>query len=87
MVGLNERFGWSIPVSRTLVEVAALVSGWALGGSVGVGTVVFAISIGPLDPRLVPPPAPDRSLVHVRSPAVDLAAHPSGQLSSDSGRP
>lgn len=48
MVGLNERFGWSIRVSRTIVEVVALVSGWALGGSVGVGTVVFAISIGPL---------------------------------------
>jgi uncharacterized membrane protein YczE len=48
MVGLNERFGWSIRRSRTLVEIAALVCGWALGGSVGAGTIVFAAGIGPL---------------------------------------
>ncbi|MGD9705266.1 MAG: YitT family protein [Acidimicrobiia bacterium] len=48
MVGLNERFGWSIRVSRTVVEIAALASGWALGGSVGIGTIVFALGIGPL---------------------------------------
>lgn len=34
--------------ARTLVEIVALSSGWLLGGSVGVGTVVFALAIGPL---------------------------------------
>jgi uncharacterized membrane protein YczE len=48
MVGLHERFGLSIRASRTVIEVTALVSGWALGGSVGVGTVLFALTIGPL---------------------------------------
>jgi uncharacterized membrane protein YczE len=36
---------WSV---RTVLEVTALVAGWGLGGNVGVGTVVFAFSIGPL---------------------------------------
>jgi uncharacterized membrane protein YczE len=48
MIGLHERFGLSIRVARTVIELTALVSGWALGGSVGVGTVAFALSIGPL---------------------------------------
>ena len=47
MTGLADR-GLSIRVARTLIEVAVLVSGWVLGGTVGVGTVLFAISIGPL---------------------------------------
>lgn len=34
--------------ARTLVEVVVLTSGWLLGGTVGVGTVVFALAIGPL---------------------------------------
>jgi len=34
--------------ARTLVEVVVLTSGWLLGGSVGVGTVAFALAIGPL---------------------------------------
>ncbi|MHC3127222.1 membrane protein [Brevundimonas sp. GN22] len=48
MVGLNRKFGWSIRVSRMLVELVVLAIGWLLGGVVGVGTVVFALSIGPL---------------------------------------
>ncbi len=48
MIGLNQRFGWSIRVSRMLVEVLVLASGWLLGGVVGVGTVAFALLIGPL---------------------------------------
>ncbi len=35
-------------VSRMLIEVSVLVGGWLLGGSVGLGTVVFAVGIGPL---------------------------------------
>ena len=39
-----------VPVrrARTLVEVVVLTSGWLLGGTVGVGTVAFALAIGPL---------------------------------------
>jgi len=34
--------------ARTLVEVVVVASGWLLGGTVGVGTIVFALTIGPL---------------------------------------
>jgi uncharacterized membrane protein YczE len=48
MTGLHHRFGWSIRRARTLVEVVVLVAGWALGGTIGLGTIVFALAIGPL---------------------------------------
>ena len=47
MTGLAAR-GASIRVGRTLIELSALGAGFALGGSVGVGTVVYALGIGPL---------------------------------------
>lgn len=48
MIGLNRRFGWSIRISRLLVEMIVLACGWLLGGTVGIGTVAFALLIGPL---------------------------------------
>jgi uncharacterized membrane protein YczE len=48
MTGLHRRFGWSIRRSRTAVELTVLVLGFLLGGTIGVGTVVFALGIGPL---------------------------------------
>ena len=48
MTGLARRTGWSVRLSRTLIEVVVLGVGWLLGGSVGVGTVVYALAIGPL---------------------------------------
>jgi uncharacterized membrane protein YczE len=48
MIGLNRKFGWSIRVSRMLVELVVLAGGWLLGGVAGVGTVAFALLIGPL---------------------------------------
>lgn len=47
MTGLH-RLGLSINVARTLIEVTVLAVGWLLGGTVGVGTLVFAVTIGPL---------------------------------------
>jgi uncharacterized membrane protein YczE len=46
MVGLNRKFGFSIRLSRTIVEVCALVIGWFLGGTVGLGTLVSALGLG-----------------------------------------
>jgi uncharacterized membrane protein YczE len=48
MTGLHHRFGWSIRRARTLVEVTVLALGWLFGGTIGLGTVVFAVGIGPL---------------------------------------
>lgn len=47
MTGLARR-GHSIRVVRTSLEVTVVVIGWLLGGTVGVGTVLYAVSIGPL---------------------------------------
>jgi len=46
--------GHSIRVVRTTIEVAVLAAGWALGGTVGVGTVLYALAIGPLAHRFIP---------------------------------
>ncbi len=48
MTGLHHRFGWSIRRSRTAVEQTVLVAGFLLGGTIGIGTLVFALAIGPL---------------------------------------
>ncbi|GGR59230.1 membrane protein YczE [Streptomyces roseolus] len=48
MTGLHRVTGWSIRLTRTLIEVAVVTSGFLLGGSVGVGTLLYALSIGPL---------------------------------------
>lgn len=53
MTGLAAR-GIRIRVARTLIEVTVLVVGWLLGGQIGVGTVLFAIAIGPLVQPLLP---------------------------------
>ncbi len=48
MTGIHHRFGWSIRRARTLIEISVLIAGWALGGTIGIGTVVFALGIGPI---------------------------------------
>ncbi len=66
MTGLNARLGWPIWVCRALVEVSVLAIGWALGGTVGIGTVLFAALIGPL--------------VHVALPLLDTAPPARGRV-------
>lgn len=53
MTGLAAR-GHSIRVVRTSIELGVLAAGWLLGGSVGVGTVVYAVAIGPLAHVFIP---------------------------------
>ena len=53
MTGLAAR-GHSIRVVRTGIELTVLVVGWLLGGTVGVGTLVYALSIGPLAHIFIP---------------------------------
>ncbi|MEJ5068613.1 MULTISPECIES: YczE/YyaS/YitT family protein [Leclercia] len=48
MTGINARTGWSVRSVRTAIEVSVLLFGWVLGGTFGVGTVLYALSIGPL---------------------------------------
>ncbi len=47
MTGLAAR-GWSIRLVRTGIEAFVLVAGWLLGGTLGIGTLLYAVGIGPL---------------------------------------
>jgi uncharacterized membrane protein YczE len=53
MTGLAAR-GYTIRLARTVIEVSVLALGWLLGGTVGVGTLLYALTIGPLVGALVP---------------------------------
>ena len=55
MTGLVRRTGRSIRLIRTSIEVTVLVAGWLLGGTVGVGTLLYAFAIGPVVHVLLPP--------------------------------
>jgi hypothetical protein len=53
MTGIARR-GHSLRLVRTSIELSVLAAGWLLGGTVGVGTVLYAVSIGPLVHLLLP---------------------------------
>lgn len=63
MTGLVARTGLSVRLVRTLIEATVLSAGWLLGGTVGVGTVVYAFGIGPLV-QLILRHMPRRLLLH-----------------------
>ncbi|TYT23539.1 hypothetical protein FZO89_14880 [Luteimonas viscosa] len=68
MTGLHARFGWPIWMVRTAIEGSVLLAGWWMGGTVGLGTLAFALLIGPMVGRTLP-------WLDTRLPAV--AAQPS----------
>jgi len=70
MTGLNSRLGWPIWLCRALVELTVLAIGWLLGGTVGIGTVLFAALIGPL--------------VHVALPLLDTRREPAARRVGES---
>ena len=48
MTGIHRRTGAKIWIVRTGIEVAVLIAGWLLGGQFGIGTIAFALLIGPM---------------------------------------
>lgn len=54
MTGLARVTGRSIRLTRTGIEITVLAVGWLLSGTVGIGTVVFALAIGPLAQIFLP---------------------------------
>ncbi|MFC5678246.1 YczE/YyaS/YitT family protein [Aeromicrobium endophyticum] len=53
-LGLVRRTGRSVRLWRTVIEVSVLAIGFALGGTVGVGTVLYAVTIGPIVQAFLP---------------------------------
>jgi uncharacterized membrane protein YczE len=82
MTGLVVRTGVSVRLVRTAIEATVLGIGWLLGGTVGVGTVVYAFGIGPLV-QLILRIMPQRVLAHSGWAAVaqssDLGAARGGE--------
>lgn len=48
MTGIARRRGWPVGAVRVGLELSVLTAGWLLGGTAGLGTVVFALGIGPV---------------------------------------
>lgn len=55
MTGIHRKFGVRIWIVRTSIEVVVLGIGWILGGNVGFGTLAFALLVGPMVHRTMPP--------------------------------
>jgi uncharacterized membrane protein YczE len=68
MTGLAKR-GLSIRLARTMIEVTVVVAGFLLGGTFGVGTILFAVTIGPLAQFFIP-------LFEVRRPPAAATPEP-----------
>jgi uncharacterized membrane protein YczE len=73
MTGFAAR-GHSIRVVRTAIELSVLGVGFLLGGTVGIGTVIYALSIGPLAHVFLPLLSRDRAASHATRPSASAAA-------------
>ena len=65
MTGIARR-GPSIRLTRAVIEITVLTLGWILGGTFGIGTIVFALAIGPL--------------VQFFLPRWDISPHPTDDI-------
>jgi uncharacterized membrane protein YczE len=54
MTGLVKRTGKSVRLIRTGIELLVVAIGWALGGTLGLGTLLYALAIGPIVHRMLP---------------------------------
>ncbi|MEQ4522918.1 YczE/YyaS/YitT family protein [Nocardioides kribbensis] len=76
MTGLSRRTGLSLRLVRTGLEVSVVLLGLALGGVLGLGTVLYALAIGPLTQAMLPSLTVDLRLDPARQPALDPARGP-----------
>jgi uncharacterized membrane protein YczE len=67
MTGIVARSGWPVRWVRTAIEVSVVAVGWLLGGTFGLGTIVYAVAVGPLVHPLLP-------LLQAPEPAAPPAA-------------
>ena len=74
MTGLARRTDWSIRLVRTGLEVGVVLLGLLLGGVLGVGTVLYALAIGPLTQAMLPALIVDLDPVRVRAAGERRAA-------------
>ena len=82
MTGLSRRTGRSIRLVRTVLEVTVVLLGWMLGGVVGIGTVLYALLIGPVVQLFLP-----MLTVRVQPPTTRAAAVTSPPTAPRAGDP
>jgi uncharacterized membrane protein YczE len=73
MTGLVRRTGGSVRLVRTSIEVAVVAVGWLLGGTLGLGTVLYAVAIGPLVQVLLPRLSVDLAVIPAGRPTPPVA--------------
>jgi uncharacterized membrane protein YczE len=82
MTGLSRRTGRSIRLVRTVLEVTVVLLGWMLGGVVGIGTVLYALLIGPVVQLFLP-----MLTVRVQQPGTRERPAPSAPMVPRAGDP
>ncbi len=82
MTGLSRRTGRSIRLVRTALEVTVVLLGWLLGGIVGIGTVLYALLIGPVVQLFLP-----MLTVRLDRPAAAPQPPEAGQVVHGAGDP
>jgi len=86
MTGLARRTGRSIRLVRTGIEVVVVAAGWLLGGVFGVGTLLYAVAIGPLAQLFLPLFTPRAAVTPAGAPrAAGAAATPAAAVSPAAG--
>jgi uncharacterized membrane protein YczE len=78
MTGMHRKYGWPLWAVRTSLEVSVLVIGWLLGGNVGIGTLAFALAVGPMINYTMP---------LLRIPPAVPAHEPAGSAGTSAERP
>lgn len=79
MTGIHARFGWPIWAVRTGIEGTVLIVGWLLGGTVGFGTLAFALLIGPMVGKTIPLFAIPRVTPDIKNSDAAAAAPEGGE--------
>ena len=74
MTGLVRRTGWSVRAVRTSIELGVVVTGWLLGGVVGIGTIAYALAVGPLVQLMLP-----RLIVDLSEADAEADAEPAAE--------
>lgn len=96
MTGASARTGRSLRLVRTLLELTVLAAGWLLGGTVGIGTVLYAVAVGPVtqfflplftwrEPGSEPEPEPEPELEPEPEPEPELEPGPEPELEPEPG--
>lgn len=86
MTGVSAATGRSIRLVRTLIEVTVLAVGWLLGGTVGAGTVLYALSVGPVTQFFMPWFAYRSAAERAGNAAPPEAVSPEGGTALNGGR-